>query len=238
MHRRWIVGLFGGLSLSTLLLISALYLSYGSDLTSFADEALDREAASVTGTISRVEETSLMIGDQGWLRVHFEFMDLEGSSHSGHSLLRATDYAVGGRCRVEFLASDPETNRLAGASRQIQAPILDMVMGWLLLPGILLFLVWLQGLVGLRSLLRDGKSTTASITNLRAYAWINPAQLRVDFEFRDHAGVAYAAWHWVAKKGALGRALFDEGLKHPEVIFDEQNPKMCRLVGPTSFKTT
>jgi hypothetical protein len=238
MHRRWLLGLFGGLCLLTLLSITSIYLAYGSDLTSFADEALNVSATSVTGTVTEVEESSLSLGERPWLRIYFEFSDLLGMPHRGHSLLRDSDFAVGGRCRVEFLQSDPSTNRLAGTNRQIQAPVLDLVLGWLLLPGTILFLVWLQGIIRLRSLLRDGNSTTATVTGLRPCAWINPAQLRVDFEFRDHGGALHKGWHWVSRRGALGRKLVDEDFEHPEVIFDEHNPSMCRLVGTGSFRQT
>jgi len=231
------LGLFGGLSMLTLLAINLVYLIFGADVTSLADEALDFSAASIRGEIVSIEPTFLHAGDGSWLQAQYRFTDFTGRMREGRALLRQTHLEPGDDCWIEFLANDPATNRLRGTTRQIQAPLLDFVLRWVLLPGTLLFLFWLQGVIRLRSMLRSGPATLAKVESLRRYAWINPPQLRVDYSFLDHRSREHHAWHWIRRQSQLGRELYDHDLSMPAVVFDESRPSRSWLVGADSFSS-
>lgn len=235
LHTRWLAGLYGGLSLLTLLVIIIAYASYGADLTSFADEALDRSSATVQGEIIDIEPTSLLIGGSTFLSLHYRFADLSGKLQQSRSLLRESPLEPGDSCWIEYLRDDPLTSRLRGTTRQIQAPLLDLVIRWILLPGIVLFMFWLQGVLRLRGLLSSGLATHAKITRLGRNRWLSPPQLRVEYSFLDHQGGEHHGQHWVAMRSSLGQQLDRENLSTPAVIYDEANPKRSRLVDCTGF---
>ena len=235
LRHRWLIGLYGGLCLFTLLAINLVYLFCGADVTSFADEALNLSGSSTRGKVVSIEPTLLHTNGGSWQQLRYRFADLTGKIREGRSLLRQTHLQAGEACWIEYLRDNPATNRLRGTSRQIQAPLLDMVVAWVLLPGILLLLFWLQGVLRLRTLLSSGPATHARLTNLRRYGWINPPQLRVDYSFVDHRGKEHRGWHWVAQRSKLGRQLCDHDLSTPVVIYDESKPSRSRLVGANCF---
>lgn len=235
LQHRWLIGLFGGLSLFTLLTITVTYALYGADVTSLADEALDRSASSIRGKILSIDPISLQLGEDPWLSVRFEFSDLTGKMLEGRSLLRQIRFDPGDDCWVEYLRNDPATNRLRGTTRQVQAPLLDLMVRWVLLPGIVLLLFWLQGVLRLRNLLRSGPATHAKVTELHRYRWINPLQLRVDYSFLDHHGEEHRGWHWLAQRSSLGQQLCHHHLSTPAVIYDDSRPSRSRLVDAECF---
>lgn len=234
LRRRWVLGLIGAVLVVSAAPILIVLAVIGIDLTPLTDDALDAEAERAFGVIESVTPSSLHVGELRYDRVEFRFEPGDGGAVHGATLAPRGRYQAGDRATIDFLPYDAQRNRLHGERRSPTGPMIPVLVGSILLPGIACLLLWLRGILRLRVTLRQGRAATARIVEARALRWVNPPQLRVTYEFDLGAGVRAQGRHCVGCRTPLGRAI-DGGLDRVPVVFDDACPESSRLVTAADF---
>ena len=234
MRRRWVLGLVSGAMLLLSVPILLILAISGVDPLPFADDALDEQASTTRGIVTAVEPTSVHSGSRHFTRIRYRFHDHEDREWLGAVLVDHVEVQAGSPCTVEYLAQDPELNRLEGTRRTVFGTYFGIFIGVFGLPTVALFLMWLRGVVRCRLVLREGTRAVAKITECRRLRGVNPPQLKVRYEFEDAARQLQTGSHWVGARSRLGKAL-DAGELRADVVYDENDPLHSRLVTARDF---
>lgn len=175
-------------------------------------------------------------------RVDYEFY-ADGQNWTGTSRVPGGDYREGQAVPVEYRLGMPTLNRIAGAPPDLRAPQLDPNHTFLVLvvPGLLIGLCWLAGMLHLRHVLVHGIVSVGQVLEIRRVRFCLPECLSVRFSFKDHRAVMRHSRHWVRMHSPLGQRLMlmvaYEKLERVPVLHDRRMPQHCRLVEPADFST-
>lgn len=232
LRRRWGLGLAGAILLLTGIVVLVILATNTGSLLPFDDLALDDRASRTSARVLGTDETAMHEGGRTLWAIRYEFTDLQGNRQRGTSYTPVPELVEGDDLEVEFLAEAPEINRLRGTLRA-PFPTIAVLFTSAGAIGIALLLVWLRGVLKLRMLLRDGAVAQARILQARPDPWVNPPQLRVDYELRVPGG-AVAARQYVRRTSPLGHALAS-GVTSSAAIFDDDDPTQSRLVHASDF---
>lgn len=176
----------------------------------------------------------------GSQRVDFDF---EADGHRWNSTMRVPGgrYQEQQKVQIEYLAGTPSNNRIVGAPPDLAARQVDPTHTFVVLvvPGLLLGLCWLAGVLHLRHVLAHGVVSLAEVQDVRRIRFCLPECLSVRFTFKDHRAAARTSRHWVRLHSPLGRRLVERqpgnGKDKLPVLHDRRFPQHCRLVLPEDF---
>jgi hypothetical protein len=133
----------GALALALAIAGVVLLLVQGPDALGlpFDDLRLDDQRSTATAVVTAREPHGTDL-----VRYRYAFTDHEDTRREGASWgTGPAALADGAECVVEFLADDPDTNRLQGTRRSRSDPAVLLPLGLLLLPAVFLALLWLRG---------------------------------------------------------------------------------------------
>lgn len=226
--RRAAVGLLGVGLLLAALLVLAMQVAGGAGAP-FEDWALDSERNVTTGKVVRVEPAPA-----GVQRLTFRYLvgDVE---HESTSHARTGAPATDQRHAVEFLAREPSVSRLAGTTRAVPPRIPWRVTVLCASAGVLALLLWLRFGVAQRQLLRQGRLAPAQVVRVRAVPVVQPAQLAVDYTFRDAENRERTGRQWCPSRTTLGQRLLS-GDRDVQVLHDERDPRRSALASSEHFE--
>jgi hypothetical protein len=166
----------------------------------------------------------------------YTFLDAAGVERHGRSWLSGSAPEVDAVVGVEYLPDDPGTNRLLGSNSSYLARILPNYAGFLLLPELLLMGLWLTRAYRVRTVLRHGRATTATLVHCR-----RPDDRRrkrrhyaVRFRYHGNDGTDHEGWQYTSLGTPLDRVLAQAAVNAPLdgafVVHDEMNAGRARLV--------
>ena len=135
---------------------------------------------------------------------------------------------------VQYCVLDPKINRLAGIRISQFGDLVTPLLGFVVFPGLLLLLLWLQSIVDLKLTLARGDAGVAEITGAEPVAAVVPSMLRVRYRFRDYHARWCGGVHWVRARSPLGERL-RAGEVQVVVIHDRRRPERSRLVVALDF---
>ena len=173
-------------------------------------------------------------------RVDYEFY-ADGQTWTGTSRVPGGTWREGQGVPVEYRLGTPTLNRIAGAPVKLRAPQFNPTHTFLLLvvPGLLLGLGWLVGVLRLRHVLVHGDVGVAQVLEVRHVRFCLPESLSVRFTFKDHRAQTRTSRHWVRVHSRLGARLLQridrESPERVPVLHDRRFPQHCRLVLPAYF---
>lgn len=208
-------------------------------------DRLERMHRLDAGPTDRVEAEVSAIEDLGpashrtrW--VEFEFRAGDQDWPSRRPVPDGTQQP-GDTIEIEFLRAEPSLNRIVGAPQVLTAPWLDHgdSFAMLVVPGLLIGLAWLAGVLHLRRVLAHGDVGVAQVLDVRPVRWCLPESYSVRFRFRDHHAHERTSRHWVRAHSPLGQRLLTM-MRHSRfdrvpVLHDRRFPQHCRLVLPEDF---
>lgn len=202
------------------------------------------------GPTRRLEATVTDVGperhfdDRAWNYVRYTFtwrIGAQSATHTGASFAPAGTATVASKIAVDVLEAEPTISCVVGGvphtyRRWLYARFWLVVM---VVPGALILLAWLAGLLQLRQVLVYGDVSVGRVLSVEPVRWVLPEMLRVQYEFRDHRARLRRNRHWVRSHGALGRRLQrrehrqrDESLP---VLHDRRVPHWNRLLLSEDF---
>jgi hypothetical protein len=118
------------------------------------------------------------------------------------------------------------------------APLsLQIVIGAVLGPGVVLLGLWLRGVLKLRVMLREGSLAQAKILQAKRVTGINPPHVKLRYRLPDDLGVHHEATQFVRAASVLGKFL----LQQPAsvlVVHDPHEPELSRAVCAADFLAT
>jgi len=232
---RWPVGLTG-LVMTLYGGLIALMLFYARGGKPEDDRALDE--GPVLTAEARVTKVWLHRGS--WLsgepldRISYDFQTANGEPQKGSSFAPARRYSVDDPMDVHYLEARPEINRAVGSRLCLLPDLVSPVMGFVVLPGLLLVLLWLQGAHDLRRMLATGDVAAAESVKVERVPWVIPVMLRARYRFRDRHAQWCEGRHWVPARSALGVRLTSDPTL-PAVVHDRSHPEHSRLVVAPDF---
>lgn len=226
---RWPVGLIGlGLAIYGGL-VALLFHHVGAANHDTRIEQGPREQAVATVTAVKDLPGGTMS------RYSYRF-DMPLGVETGDSLGPRGGFAVGDTAPVEFVQGSPEISRLVGTRKELLGDLSTPILGLVVLPGLLLLLVWLQGVMDLRIMLAHGDVTVAELTQVERVPYVVPLMLRVHYRFRDHRARWCEGGHWVRARSALGQRLAaSPGCALS--IHDRLRPQRNRLITAVDFES-
>ncbi len=195
----------------------------------------------VTGTLRKVAPPRLTDGRQD---VVYEFrvqVNNQMANGFGSCSVAASSWKVGDEVPVDVLLSDPNINRIPGGILHVERDWLraQFWITGMAVPGVLLLLAWLAGVVQLRHVLVHGDASTGVVHRVLRVPFVLPEMLRVDYTFRDHRAKVRHNHHWVRVHGELGARLLQQMQQnHYEempVLHDRRLPQWNRMVLPQDF---
>jgi len=242
---RWPLLAVGGILVVLGLLIAWLmFLQSGGKMSDSA--RLDRDPKGVVDDhIKSVRHAGTWEGKQ-WDEVHYDFTykvpetALE-TKLSGRCFVEAGTYKVGASVQIEYLVDKPDVSRVHGGTLAQHRDWLwaRFWIGTMAMPGVLLLLGWLAGLLQLRRVLVHGDVSVGRVTKVANVRFVLPEMLRVTYEFRDHHAVVRTNSHWVRLHGQLGtrlvRQMHTGWLEPMPVLHDRRTPQWNRMLLPRDF---
>lgn len=179
-------------------------------------------------------------GDPRVQRVDYEFY-AEGQNFTGSCRVLDGAYREGMALPIEYAAGNPNLSRVRDARIEVRPRRFEASNSFALLvvPGLLLGVAWLAGVMRLRTVLMHGDVGTATILEVRRVRFCLPESLSVKFCFKDRRAVDRTSRHWVRLHSPLGHRLMamqtsGRSDKVP-VLHDRRVPQHCRLVLPADF---
>src|SRR5690606_28801224 len=112
----------------------------------------------------------------------------------GESFAPAGSFAPGDPCEVDYLLHAPEVARISGTHRNPLGLVWTVLVGFVLLPAVVLCLFWYRGTRRTQVLLSTGRRALARVVEQRPVTGVNPPQLRVRYEFDDALGRSASGW--------------------------------------------
>lgn len=242
---RWPLLAVGGILVVLGLLIAWLmFLQSGGKMSDSA--RLDRDPKGIfDGHVKSVRRAGSWDGKE-WDKVDYDFTypvpDTSIVMNLSHwSFVAAGEYKAGSPVQIEVLVGDPNVSRVLGG---ILAQHRDWLwarfwIGTMAMPGVLLLLGWLAGLLQLRRVLVHGDVSVGRVTKVASVHFVLPEMLRVTYEFRDHHAVVRTNSHWVRLHGQLGtrlvRQMHTGWLEPMPVLHDRRTPQWNRMLLPRDF---
>jgi hypothetical protein len=109
----------------------------------------------------------------------------------------------------------------------------------LVVPGLLFFASWFTSVLLLRHVMIHGDVGVARVLVAQPTRMVQPAMLRVTFQFRDHHAQERIGHHWVRLHSALGQRLAAAsavGTERLPVLHHRRWPRFSRLALPDDFE--
>lgn len=242
---RWVVVLAAGWPLGLTALVMTVYgglialmLFYAHDGKPYDDDALDmgptvRTEGTVTEVVRRFE--SWLSGEPSE-RITYTFTT-PGGPQTGFSFVAENRYRATDSIGVNYLPGRAETNRAQDGRLCLLGDYVSPIIGFVVLPGLLLILLWTQGAHDLRRTLNAGDVAAAQITRVEKVAWVIPVMFRARYRFRDRHAQWRDGHHWITARSVLGTRLTacSGGVS---VVHDRDHPQRSRLVVPSDFGHT
>ena len=234
---RWPIGLIG-LVMTIYGALIALMLFHADHGTAGDDDLLDRgPTARADGRVTEVVPyQGSWLSSQPSERVSYSFV-APGGQHTGFSFVPMDRFRVDDPISVVYLPGQMETNRADGGRLCLLGDYISPVIGFVVLPGLLLVLLWIQGAHTLRCTLAEGDVAAAQISSVERVAWVIPVMLRARYRFRDRSARWRDGHHWVLARSPIGVRLA-AGDDEMSVIHDRDRPEFSRLVVPGDFVTS
>ncbi len=179
-------------------------------------------------------------GDAKVQRIDYEFYS-EGHVFTGSCRVVDGAFREGMSVPIEYAAGNPNLSRVRDARIEVRARRFDPSNSFALLvvPGLLLGIAWLAGVMRLRSVLMHGDVGVATIVDVRRVRFCLPESLSVKFCFKDRRAVERTSRHWVRLHSPLGERLLamqaEARVDKLPVLHDRRVPQHCRLVLPADF---
>ena len=242
-HRWPLFAVGGPLVVLGLLVAWLMFLQSGGLMSESA--RLDRDPkAVVDGEVTHVRHAGAWDGQQ-WDEVRCEFTFSPGTGPSSNlfcsSFVGAEKYTVGSSVTIEVLVDEPNVSRVQGGIRAQDREWLHARFWiWTMtVPGVLLLLGWLAGLLQLRQVLVHGDVSVGRVTTIANVRFVLPEMLRVTYEFRDHHALVRVNSHWVRMHSPLGERLVKQmhtgWLEPMPVLHDRRMPRWNRMLLPRDF---
>ena len=193
-------------------------------------------------TVTNVEPGGYIDSDTPADRVVFTFDAAGHTAWRNESFAARDTFTRGDEAVVEFLPGEPHISRLVGWHADL-LPDLVQPGRWLVMfvvPGLLIGLLYLVGVMHLQRVLVHGDVTVACVLSVKRVPLCLPEAWSVRFSFRDHSAKERTSRHWVRAHSALGHRLRPflqnevEELRVP-VLHDRRWPQHCRLVTADDF---
>jgi hypothetical protein len=193
---------------------------------------------TAAGTVTSIEPARLVDG-RPHERVHYEFAFAD-DSFAGAAFALEGRYEPDDAVMVELLPREPNINRIVGTRLHVARIWLHpgLWFATMVVPGFLVFLGWLAGVLHLRHVVVHGDVGVATVLQLTRVRWVLPDTLAVRYSFRDHRAVLRHGRHWVRAHGALGQRLANwrgDGALLMPVLHDRRFPQWSRLAVATDF---
>lgn len=172
--------------------------------------------------------------------VDYEFY-ADGHNWTANMRVPGGAWRDGQKLQIEYLAGAPTLNRIVGTPPDLAARQFDPshTFATLVVPGLLLGLCWLAGVLHLRHVLAHGDVSSAEVLEIRRVRFCLPESLSVRFVFKDHRAQERRSRHWVRLHSPLGQRLLQllgrTGKERVPVLHDRRFPQHCRLVLPEDF---
>lgn len=199
-------------------------------------ERFDRGPRKAVEAVVRATGTA----PDGSQRVDFEFF-ADGQNWTSSMRVPGGQWREGQALPIEYLAGMPTINRIQGAPPDLAARQFDPTHTFvtLVVPGLLLGICWLAGVLHLRHVLAHGVVSLAEIQDVRRVRFCLPECLSVRFSFKDHRAQERTSRHWVRVHSPLGQRLVHQrprsGKDKVPALHDRRFPQQCRLVLPEDF---
>lgn len=230
--RRALLAALGSVALLAALVIATWQLARGASLP-FEDWALDGECATTSGEI--VDLAPLAANEAaGVVRLTFRYRN-GGRAYEERCHLPAAQPITGLQHTIEFLPRDPAVSRVLGTTRAVPAAIPWRVTFTLGGIGVLTLLLWLRFGVAQRRLLREGCLVAGKVLHARRVTGVSPAQVAIEYTYRDADSRQRNGRQWCPAKSALGRAVLAGDLD-VHVVHDSARPEQCALASPELFE--
>ena len=239
MPRRWPLGLLG-LSMTVYGGLVALMLFYAASGKQQDDALIDIGAPDLGGVataeavVTDAEETGAKIHGAPAERLSYTFRTERGVDFAGRSFGVAGAFRVGRFAKVDYLIDHPHINRLQQTRLCLIGDLVSPVLGLVVLPGLLLLLLWLQGALDLKRMMENGDAAVAHVDEVEHVGYVVPVMLRVRYRFRDTRAAWRQGVHWVRARSPLGVRL-EGGSDRPVVLHDRVHPQHSRLVTSADF---
>lgn len=202
-------------------------------------ERLERsQKVQVEAVVRAVADDSR--GGEPTQRVDYEFYG-EGLVFTGSCRVVGGTWREGMAVPVEYAAGNPNLSRVRDARIEVRARRFEAGNSFSLfvVPGLLLGVAWLAGVLRLRSVLMHGDVGVATVLEVRRVPFCLPESLSVRFSFKDHRAKERTSRHWVRVHSPLGarllRMIEQDRMDKVPVLHDRNVPQHCRLVLPDDF---
>jgi hypothetical protein len=173
-------------------------------------------------------------------KIDYEF-EHAGQTWRGLSFAATGRFAPGDPTTIELLPGEPNRSRIVGLRTHL-IPEWLQPRAWLIgvvVPGLLLGLGYLAGVLHLRRILAHGDVSVATVQAVEPVRFCLPETFAVRFQFRDHQAREQHGRHWVRAHSRLGtrlRTMARHGkFERLPVLHDRRFPQQCRLVLPDDF---
>ena len=201
------------------------------------DRLLDRSARHAPARVVRVEPVRAWIEDAPAVRVEYRYVPEDGAERTGTCFAPAGRFRPGAAVHAEYLPGMPHKSRLVGGRISLLGDWATPGLRLAVFPGVLLLLLWLQGVVDLRRMMTWGVAAVAEVLEVRPVRYVLPEMLVVNYRFRDHHALPREGRHWVRRRSSLGRRL--EALPtRAAVLHSRARPEHNRLVVVEDFVRT
>lgn len=172
--------------------------------------------------------------------VDYEFY-AEGHNYTGSCRVVEGAWREGQAVPIEYSKGNPNLSRIRDTQVDVRAKRFDPGQSFALLvvPGLLLGIAWLAGVMRLRSVLMHGDVGVATILDVKRVRFCLPECVSVRFQFKDRRAQDRTSRHWVRVHSPLGARLvqmMEMGrFEKSPVLHDRKAPQHCRLVLPSDF---
>ncbi len=218
--------------------ITWLFFLANSFLFVEADQLEHSQKVRVEAVVRAVADDSR--GGEPVQRVDYEFYS-EGHVFTGTCRIVGGAWREGMAVPVEYAGGNPNLSRVRDAHVEVRAKRFEAsnTFALFVVPGLLLGVAWLAGVLRLRSVLMHGDVGVAMVLEVRRVPYCLPECLSVRFSFRDHSAKDRTSRHWARLHSPLGlrllRMLEQDRMDKVPVLHDRNVPQHCRLVLPEDF---
>lgn len=183
------------------------------------------ETTTVTGYVSRVEDTNFSENDRPVINHYYSFRALDGNEYVDNSYTTGMEYAEGTKVEIEYPKGKPEYSRIVGMRRE---KIGLLVLFVCLFPAIGLIII----IFGIKSgrkisrLLKRGSLTTGKLkSKTRTNTTINEQRVyKLTFSFFDEDKQE----HFVSENTHITTKLEDDA--EERILYNPTDPKQAVLI--------